>query len=49
MSAGAERQQLSWPEGLSEKEAVQRLQTLFLGACDGVQDLADEATTQGGG
>ncbi len=31
-----------WPEGLSDKEAVQRLHTLCLGACDGVQDLADD-------
>jgi hypothetical protein len=33
----------SWPEGLSDEEAIQRLQTLCLGACDGVQDLADDA------
>ena len=32
-----------WPEGLSDEEAVQRLQTLCLGACDGIQDLADDA------
>ena len=31
-----------WPEGLSDAEAVQRLRTLCLGACDGVQDLADD-------
>ena len=31
-----------WPEGLSDDEAVQRLQTLCLGACDGIQDLADD-------
>jgi hypothetical protein len=28
---------------LSDEEAVQRLQTLCIGACDGVQDLADDA------
>jgi hypothetical protein len=32
----------SWPESLSDQEAVQRLRTLCLGACDGVQDLADD-------
>lgn len=32
-----------WPEGLSDEEAIQRLQTLCLGACDGIQDLADDA------
>lgn len=31
-----------WPEGLSDEEAVQRLRTLCLGACDGIQDLADD-------
>ncbi|WP_043129920.1 hypothetical protein [Sphingomonas phyllosphaerae] len=31
-----------WPEGLSDEEAVQRLQTLCMGACDGTQDLADD-------
>ena len=31
-----------WPEGLSDEEALQRLQTLCLGACDGIQDLADD-------
>ncbi|KQR84831.1 hypothetical protein ASG07_16625 [Sphingomonas sp. Leaf343] len=35
--------QTSWPEGLSDEEALQRLQTLCLGACDGIQDLADDA------
>jgi hypothetical protein len=33
---------VSWPEGLSDEEAVQRLRTLCLGACDGIQDLADD-------
>jgi hypothetical protein len=33
----------SWPESLSDQEAVQRLRTLCLGACDGVQDLADDS------
>lgn len=32
-----------WPEGLTDEEAVQRLRTLCLGACDGIQDLADDA------
>ena len=32
-----------WPEGLSDGEALQRLQTLCLAACDGIQDLADDA------
>jgi hypothetical protein len=32
-----------WPEGLSDEEAVQRLRTLCLGACDGIQDLADDS------
>jgi hypothetical protein len=32
-----------WPERLSDEEAVQRLRTLCLGACDGIQDLADDA------
>lgn len=32
-----------WPEKLTDFEAVQRLETLCLGACDGVQDLADDA------
>lgn len=32
----------SWPEGLTDVEAVQRLRTLCLGACDGIQDLADD-------
>lgn len=32
----------SWPEGLTDLEAVQRLRTLCLGACDGIQDLADD-------
>lgn len=36
--AGGER----WPEGLTDLEAVQRLRTLCLGACDGIQDLADD-------
>jgi hypothetical protein len=31
-----------WPEGLTDLEAVQRLRTLCLAACDGVQDLADD-------
>jgi hypothetical protein len=31
-----------WPEGLNDEEAVQRLRTLCLGACDGIQDLADD-------
>lgn len=31
-----------WPEGLTDLEAVQRLHTLCLGACDGIQDLADD-------
>ena len=31
-----------WPEGLSDREALVRLRTLCLGACDGVQDLADD-------
>ncbi|MBB6503773.1 hypothetical protein F4693_000728 [Sphingomonas endophytica] len=31
------------PEGLSDEEAVQRLRTLCLGACDGIQDLADDS------
>jgi len=34
---------ISWPEGLTDREAVQRLHTLCLGACDGIQDLADDA------
>jgi hypothetical protein len=33
----------SWPEGLSDAEAIQRFETLCLGGCDGVQDLADDA------
>lgn len=33
----------SWPEGLTDLEAVQRLRTLCLGACDGIQDLADDS------
>lgn len=37
------RSPLRWPEGLSDEEAVQRLQTLCVGACDGIQDLADDA------
>lgn len=32
-----------WPEGLTNEEAVQGFQTLCLDACDGVQDLADDA------
>lgn len=32
-----------WPEGLTDEEAIQRLRTLCLGACDGIQDLADDA------
>jgi hypothetical protein len=40
-SVGARR--TSWPEGLSDKEATQRLRTLCLGACDGIQDLADDS------
>ena len=32
-----------WPEGLSDEEAVQRLHTLCMGACDGIQDLADDS------
>lgn len=32
-----------WPEGLNDVEALQRLQTLCLGACDGIQDLSDDA------
>lgn len=31
-----------WPEGLNDEEALQRLQTLCLGACDGIQDLSDD-------
>jgi hypothetical protein len=37
------RRVTTWPEGLSDEEAIQRLQTLCLGACDGVQDLSDDA------
>ena len=36
-----------WPEGLSDEEAVQRLRTLCLGACDGIQDLADDTRYKG--
>ena len=32
-----------WPEGLTDLEAMQRLLTLCLGACDGMQDLADDS------
>lgn len=32
-----------WPDGLSDEEAVQRLHTLCMGACDGIQDLADDS------
>lgn len=32
-----------WPEGLNDEEALQRLQTLCLGACDGIQDLSDDS------
>lgn len=32
-----------WPEGLTDEEAMQRFQTLCLAACDGVQDLAEDA------
>jgi hypothetical protein len=32
-----------WPDGLNDEEALQRLQTLCLGACDGIQDLSDDA------
>lgn len=32
-----------WPEGLNDREALQRLQALCLGACDGIQDLSDDA------
>jgi hypothetical protein len=38
-----EAKRTSWPEGLSDKEAAQRLRTLCLGACDGIQDLADDS------
>jgi hypothetical protein len=31
-----------WPDGLNDEEALQRLQTLCLGACDGMQDLSDD-------
>ena len=33
----------SWPEGLSDAEAIQRFQTLCLAGCDGIQDLSDDA------
>lgn len=33
---------IDWPEGLTDLEAVQRLRALCLGACDGIQDLADD-------
>lgn len=33
---------VGWPEDLSDLEAIQRLRTLCLGACDGIQDLADD-------
>jgi len=33
----------SWPEGLSDAEAVQRFRTLCLAGCDGIQDLSDDA------
>ncbi|RYF52217.1 MAG: hypothetical protein EOO38_00945 [Cytophagaceae bacterium] len=32
----------NWPEGLNDEEALQRPQTLCLGARDGIQDLADD-------
>lgn len=32
-----------WPEGLSDKDAVQRLETLCRGACSGIQDLSDDS------
>ena len=32
-----------WPDGLTDEEALQRLQTLCLGACDGIQDLSDDS------
>lgn len=31
-----------WPEGLTDLEALQRMRTLCLAACDGIQDLADD-------
>lgn len=37
------RRPRAWPEGLSDEEAIQRLQTLCMGACDGVQDHAYDA------
>lgn len=39
----ARKKRDGWPEGLSDQEAIQRLETLCLGACDGIQDLADDA------
>lgn len=40
---GVRSASVSWPEGLTDLEAVQRLRTLCLGACDGIQDLADDS------
>lgn len=31
-----------WPEGLSDEEAIQRLQSIVIGACEGVRDLAND-------
>jgi len=39
----AQRTAANWPENLTDPEAIQRLETLCLGACDGIQDLADDA------
>lgn len=39
---GVQSAGISWPEGLTDLEAVQRLHGLCLGACDGIQDLADD-------
>ena len=35
-----------WPEGLNDEEALQRLQTICRGACDGIQDLSDDTRYQ---
>lgn len=31
-----------WPNGLTDEEAIQRLQSLVIGACDGVRDLVND-------
>jgi hypothetical protein len=31
-----------WPEGMTDSEAVDRLQAIALGACDGVRDIAND-------